>query len=82
MKKNLKRIGAYILDSILISLVAVLLSNITFINKNYKEYNKTYDEFIKFDSSYQEFSTELKNSYKDNIITEEEYNLLSNNTYY
>lgn len=82
MKKNLKRIGAYILDSILISLVAVLLSNITFINKNYKEYNKTYDEFIKFDSSYQEFSTELKNSYKDNKITEEEYNLLSKNTDY
>ena len=55
MKLLFKRIGAYILDMVLVMLVASLVSSLTFINKDYKEYNSTYNEYSDRLEVYQNF---------------------------
>ena len=47
MKFVLKRIGAYLIDIIIVSLVAALLTSNTYINKDYKKYTETYDKYNK-----------------------------------
>ncbi len=79
MKLLFKRIGAYILDMILVILVASLISSLTFINKDYKAYNSTYNEYSNRLIVYQDFIKDLEDNYEDEEIDDEEYdNLLSN----
>lgn len=78
MKLLFKRIGAYILDMVLVMLVSSLVSSLTFINKDYKEYNSTYNEYSDKLEVYQNFIADFEDYYKDEEINDEEYsNLLS-----
>lgn len=76
MKLLFKRIGAYILDMVLVMLVASLISSLTFINKDYKAYNSTYSEYVDRLTVYQNFIKDFEDYYEDGEITDEEYNNL------
>lgn len=76
MKIVLKRIGAYLIDIILVSLLATLLSSNNYINKDYDKYTKTYDEYNDKYSEYNKFYTKLEEYYEDSKISEKEYNKL------
>ena len=83
MKIVLKRIGAYLIDIILVSLVATIISSNSYINKDYKKYNEVYDEY---DSKYEEYSDyyiDLEKYYEDKKISDKEYKKLTkiNETY-
>lgn len=73
MKLVFKRIGAYILDTFLVMLVATLISSLTFINKDYKTYNSTYKEYEDKLNIYQDFINDLEDYYQDEEISDEEY---------
>lgn len=76
MKIILKRIGAYLIDIILVSLVATLLTSNQYINKDYKKYNDTYEEYnIKYEE-YVNYFNKLENYYEDQKISNKEYNKL------
>lgn len=76
MKIVLKRIGAYLIDIILVSLVATLLTANSYINKDYKKYIKTYDEYNSEYNKYSDYYTKLENYYEDKKLSEKEYNKL------
>ena len=83
MKLLLKRIGAYLIDIILISLIATFLSSNKYINKDYKEYTKVYEEYNENYNEYNRFITKLNNSYENNKISKKEYkDLLKYDTKY
>ena len=73
MKLLLKRIGAYLIDIILISLIATFLSSNKYINKDYKEYTKVYEEYNENYNEYNRFITKLNNSFENNKISKKEY---------
>ena len=52
MDISLKRILAYVIDTIFIVLITTLINNITFINPKLNDYNKHYDEYIKIQEDY------------------------------
>ncbi len=54
MQLKIKRLGAYIIDIIIISIVASLISNISFINPKLKDYKKDYNNYLKISEKYQE----------------------------
>ena len=76
MKIVLKRIGAYLIDIILISVIATTLSSNKYLNKDYHKYTKVYNEYSDKYESYNKYHTELEDSYKDKEITQKEYNKL------
>lgn len=76
MKHVLKRIGAYLIDIIVVSLVATLLTSNKYINKDYEKYNDTYDEYNKTYEKYNTYYNKLENYYEDEKISEKEYNKL------
>lgn len=76
MKFILKRIGAYLIDIILVSLVATMLSSNTYINKDYKKYEETYAEYTNKYDAYNKYYTKLENYYDDNKLTKKEYDKL------
>lgn len=76
MKTVLKRVGAYFIDIMLVSLVATLLSSNAYINKDYNKYEKVYNEYKQKYDSYENYYTKLENYYEDKKLTEKEYNNL------
>lgn len=76
MKIVLKRIGAYLIDIILVSVVATLLSSNAYINKDYKKYKEVYDEYNNKHEEYTNYYTKLENHYEDENLSEKEYNKL------
>jgi len=76
MKLVLKRIGAYFIDIILVTLLSTLLSANSYINKDYDAYSKTYEEYNNEYDHYIEFYEKVEKYYDDNKISEEEYNKL------
>ena len=54
MQLNIKRLAAYFIDILIISVVAALISNITFINPKIKNYKKDYNEYVTIVKSYQQ----------------------------
>lgn len=73
MKVILKRVIAYILDIILVSLIATFITSNKYINKDYDKYIETYEEYQENNEEYNDFLLDLKEYYKDNKISEEEY---------
>lgn len=82
LKPVLKRVGAYIIDLFIVFIISSLISSIPGLNKNIDSYQKTYDEYQEKYNDYAEYLTLLEDSYKDNEITEEEYNKLIESTQY
>ena len=76
MKLILKRIGAYLIDIILVSLVATLLTSNSYINMYYKKYKDTYNEYNNKYNDYIHYYNKLENYYEDKKISEKEYNKL------
>lgn len=76
MKLVLKRVGAYLIDIILVSIIATFLSSNKYINKDYEKYTNIYNEYMEKYESYNEYYEELENLYKDKEITQKEYNKL------
>lgn len=76
MKRVLKRIAAYLIDIILVSLIATFLTSNPYINKDYNKYKKTYDEYRDKYDVYASYTTNIEKYFKDEKITEKEYNKL------
>lgn len=76
MKLIFKRIGAYIIDVILVTLIATLITSNSYINKDYKNYETTYKEYSKEYEEYKKYLDELEKVYDDKKISDEEYNNL------
>lgn len=76
MKIALKRIGAYLIDIILVSLVATLISSNNYINKDYKRYSEVYSEHNDKYERYINYYEKIENFYDDNKINDKEYKKL------
>ena len=74
MKKILKRLGAYIIDLMVITIITQCLAGIPIINHQLDNYNKYYQEYSNQLKEYTTFKLELQTSFKDEKITEKEYN--------
>ena len=76
MNKNFKRVIAYMIDTILVSMVAFFLTNVSQINFQLDNYNKTYKSYEKTVSKYEDLEDEYeeaKEKYEDKKITKKEY---------
>ena len=69
MKIVLKRVVAYLIDIILVSIVSTLLTSNSFINKDYDKYQDTYHMY---EEAYEEYNNTLK-EIDNEELTDEEY---------
>lgn len=76
IKPLIKRVGAYVIDLIIVLILGSLITSIPLFNKNMDEYQEIYDEYVVEYNEYTEYLTLLQESYKDEEISEEEYNKL------
>ncbi len=53
MKLTFKRIGAYIIDILIVSIISAIISNIGTINYQMEKYMDTYEEIINVTEKYQ-----------------------------
>ena len=67
MDTSIKRIGAYFLDIVLVTLVTTLLINIKFINPLLDSYNEHYSEYNEITEDYQNKKIE-EDAYKKQVI--------------
>lgn len=74
MAKLWKRFLAYTIDMMVILLIAQSLSGVPFINKQLDTYNKYYDKYVALFESYGNFKVDLTKAYKDENLSEKEYN--------
>lgn len=74
MKIMIKRFIAYVIDILLVTLIASLLTSNALINKDYKKYMDTYEEYEKVVDKYEEDKETLEEILEYETITEEEYN--------
>ena len=75
----LKRVLAYMIDIIVVTIIATLLSNVKFINNNTKEYQEMYQEFNELYKDYTNINVLINDAIKDDKITEEEYKKMTDN---
>ncbi len=68
MKIILKRIAAYLIDIILVTLISTLITSNSYINKDYNKYTKKYDEYENF---YDDYISSIENIDKENLTDEE-----------
>lgn len=76
IKPFMKRLTAYAIDMMIILTISSLISTIPFLNKGMNEYKETYSKYEKEYVAHSQYVTLLQESYKDEEITEEEYNEL------
>jgi len=76
MKIILKRVLAYMIDIILVSLIATLITSNSYINKDYNKYVKTYEEYEKVYEEHIDFLNNFQKFYEDKKISQEEYSKL------
>ena len=82
LEPTIKRVSAYMIDILLVTIIASLITSIPLLNKNYHKYQEKYNEYQEKYKQYIDINKELKESYQDELINEEEYNnLLKNNLY-
>ncbi len=82
MKIIFKRLAAYIIDIVIVSLFATLITSNNYINKDYNKYQETYKEYEKYSREYENFTSdleelktsELKTKYKDYSKYLEDFN--------
>lgn len=77
MKIVLKRVGAYLIDIILVSLLATIISSNSYINKDYKKYKEVYNEYNNKYDEYSDYYMNLENYYEDKKISDKEYKKLT-----
>lgn len=82
LKIIVKRITAYIIDIMLVTIIASLVTCIPVFNKEYEKYQKIYDEYQDIYNEYTNIIVLINDSYKDKKIDSEEYTkLLEAETY-
>ena len=79
MDTSLKRIIAYVIDIMVITIFTTLIGRISFLNPSLKEYNKTYDEYMKLTEDYQNKKIKQKEYEKEMIDVN--YRLSKENIY-
>ena len=77
MKIIIKRVAAYIIDIILVSIVSTLFTSNKYLNKDYEKYQNVYDSYVEETEIYNDYSTKLNNFFSDNKISKSEYNKLN-----
>ena len=78
MKLMFKRLGAYIIDILIVSIIAAIICNIGSINYQMDKYMKNYDEAIKITEKYQ--NKEIKKSEYTKKLKNISYQLDNNST--
>lgn len=73
MKIVFKRLIAYIIDIVIVSIISTLITSNSYINKDYNKYVNTYDEYQEYSDQYKENVKELDKSLDDEKISEKEY---------
>ena len=73
MKMIFKRLAAYIIDIMLISLVIAFIAYNPYINMNYNKYNEVYDEYENYYDSYNKSLDKLKDDLNNEVITNDDY---------
>ena len=76
LKPVIKRIGAYMIDIIIVLIIATSITNIPLINKHFEEYQTLYQEYQEKYQEYTNTTSLLNNSYQDKTLTKEEYDKL------
>ena len=76
MKKTFKRFIAYLIDMMIVTLIVQCVAGIPQINKQIDKFNKYSDDYIELTNAYVSFYGDLKKSFEDKELTEEEYNSL------
>ncbi len=79
MKDIFKRVVAYIIDIVLVSVVITVLTSNSYINKDYDKYTDVYQEYKNFSDNYNEFLTEIEEIYNEEVVTQESIDLLLKN---
>ncbi len=74
MPLTLRRVIAYIIDIILVSMVSSIISTNVYINKDYNKYMDTFDKYSKEYDNYVDEVDTLKKDFDDEKITEDVYN--------
>ena len=77
IKPLMKRICAYMIDMIVVLILATLVSNIPVFTKGMEDYQKTYTKYEEEYTEYSEYLELLKESYTDEELSEEEYTKLT-----
>lgn len=72
-KTIFKRVIAYMIDILIVSLISTFITSNVYINKDYKEYMKTSDEYDAFYEGYVDSIEELQEKLEDEEITQDEY---------
>lgn len=72
MKRVLSRFVAYVIDMIIVSLIAIGLANIKYINPNIEKGNNLTENYLSIVNQYVELSKEFDNYLEDSILTEKE----------
>ena len=75
-QKIIKRVLAYMIDILIVTIIASLITYIPIINKQFDKYQTIYDEYKEIYSEYTNTIILLNDSYEDKEITEEEYQSL------
>ena len=81
MNVRFKRIAAYFIDMIIVSVVVFGLTNIKQINYQYDNHEKVSGEYEKYVKKYEKLEdkyNDAKDDYKDKKITKEEYSKIKN----
>lgn len=73
MKIVFKRLIAYIIDIVIVSVVSTLITSNSYINKDYNKYVNTYDKYQEYSDQYRKNVKELDKSLDDEKISEKEY---------
>lgn len=73
MKIVFKRILAYMIDILLVSLVSTLITSNSYINKDYKKYNEVYKKYEVVYDEYNESKENLQEKLEDKKISQKEY---------
>lgn len=73
MKIVFKRVVAYMIDIIIVSLLTTFIISNPYINKDYKEYTKISNEYISYNEKYVDKIEKLNDNLEKNEITQNEY---------
>jgi len=82
LKLIVKRILAYMIDILIVTILASLITTIPIFNKEYKKYENLYNEFQSKYTEYTNIIIQINDSYEDKTISEEEYSKLQESETY
>ena len=71
-----KRVGAYMIDILIVMILSLAITSIPFLRKNTNEYQDKYSEYEEKYTKTNDFYQLLETSYKDSEISQEEYDEL------